>query len=301
MMRLKRVLEGLASVAIGVMLIANSVGALSWRVWWILLSLWPLLLVAIGLDLLGKGMRLNIIRVVSSLLVLAGLAYAVSLAPTSASAWKGAWSRGAEFSSTATEARGAQDAKLELSLPATRLSVRSGDEVFSASGRIPFGEPELSEKRRGDDLELEFRSEGGVPFVMTGGDSRVDVELGRDQIWELDIDLGATDATLDLSDLSISAAAIDAGVGVVDLSLGDPIDGEVRVGVSTGISDTTVRIPQGAEARVEVRTGLGGADVPDDWSRVRDMRAWETPGYSSAEERYLIVIEGGIGSVRIVR
>jgi hypothetical protein len=71
-MTVKRVFEGLTLVLIGVILLLNTTGSLPWSVWLHVLSLWPLLLVAAGLDIIAKGIDAEWLRVISSLLVIAG-------------------------------------------------------------------------------------------------------------------------------------------------------------------------------------------------------------------------------------
>ena len=87
MKRLNRVIEGLTTVSFGLILLANSAGVLSWRVWLTLFSLWPLLLIAIGVEIVGKGAKQDWLRVLSSLIVLGGLAWVVFVAPVAGCGW----------------------------------------------------------------------------------------------------------------------------------------------------------------------------------------------------------------------
>jgi len=80
-MDVRRFFSGLNVIAIGLILLANTLGYLSWSVWWNILSMWPLLLVAAGLDLLGKALEWKSMRAVSGLVVLAGLAFGALVLP----------------------------------------------------------------------------------------------------------------------------------------------------------------------------------------------------------------------------
>jgi len=301
MLRLKRVVEGLTTVTIGLMIIGNSVGLLSWRVWVTVLSLWPLLLVAIGLDLIGKGAKLNIVRVLSSLLVLGGLVYAASTAPGSGPLWTLRWSDSEPFEVAAERSRRIDEASARISLPAASIEIGEGSELFSATGRMPYAKPELAEERSGDRAELVLDSEGEGPVFLFADNAYATIGLDPEVEWELFVEAGAAEADVDLEGFRVAGVSVETGVAMVDLTLGEPVDGDVPVNISAGISDVKVRLPEGVEARVESSHGLGGIDTPSGWERAQGERVWESPGFSDARARYVIVVEAGIGSVDVVR
>ena len=61
-MDVRKVFSGLNIIVVGVILLANTLGYLPWSVWWTILSLWPLLLVAAGLDVLGSARRIVVTK-----------------------------------------------------------------------------------------------------------------------------------------------------------------------------------------------------------------------------------------------
>lgn len=304
MLRLKRIIEGLSTVTFGVMIVANSVGVLSWRVWATLISLWPLLLVALGIELIGKGAKIPVLRVLSSLLLLAGLLYAASTGPAGRFAWTVDWSGSEPFEVVAEDSSRVDEASARISIPAASLDIGEGSELFSASGRLPYGAPELTGEPSGSraDLVLDSATDGAViPFT---GNAFVDIGLDPDVVWDLEIDTGATEAEIDLSGMEVAGLSLETGAAVVDLALGEPWadgSGDVPINVSSGISVVTVRIPDGVEARVDSRFGLGSTNVPEGWSKVSDDHVWESEGYADARTRYVIVVEGGMGTVSVVR
>lgn len=83
-MDVRRAFSGLNVIAIGLILLANTLGYLPWSVWWNILSLWPLLLVAAGLDILGKAFGWQWVRALSGLVVLAGLVFGALVLPEGA-------------------------------------------------------------------------------------------------------------------------------------------------------------------------------------------------------------------------
>ncbi len=72
-----RVRWGITLILIGLVFLANNLGQLSWWVWYDLLHLWPVLLIVIGLEVIVKRSKLQILGYLSSLIVVATFAYVV--------------------------------------------------------------------------------------------------------------------------------------------------------------------------------------------------------------------------------
>jgi hypothetical protein len=79
-----RVFEGLGTVVIGTVLLGNTTGYVSWTVWLTFLTLWPVLLIALGVSIIGRGVGMPWLRIAARLLVWATLAVAVYVSLTGA-------------------------------------------------------------------------------------------------------------------------------------------------------------------------------------------------------------------------
>ncbi len=302
--RLNRVIEGLTTISIGVILLAQSVGALRWDAWLSVLSLWPLLLVAIGIDLIGKGTGTGLLRVASSAIVLAGLLYGAFVLPGAGSLWRGGWGMygmhgraGQEFERSAPPARGITQGRASVEGAVGELTVADGDDLAAASGRTPFGEPvfQVDTSGRRADVEISM-GDRGVSF-WPGPDAFMDVELSRDVEWDLVIDSGVSKLEADLSALQLSALKVSAGVTDARVTLGSDLEGEVPVAIEAGVSSIVVRVPRSVEARVVAETGLSNVSVGEGFDSVDGGR--QTSGYGRARDRYVISVKSGITDVKI--
>ncbi len=85
-----RVFEGLGTVIFGLVLLGNTTGYISWSVWWVVVTLWPALVIALGLSILAKGLGQSWLRIVATLVVWLTLAYAVAVS------WTGSTHRSAD-------------------------------------------------------------------------------------------------------------------------------------------------------------------------------------------------------------
>ena len=175
--------------------------------------------------------------------------------------------------------------------------------LVSVEADAPF-EPEFGISTRGTTADITMETGWSGPVVLFGDEPRAEVLLGKgapDPIaWEVTVDTGATDCVMDLSELSVESVNVDAALALLDLTLGYPADGvgEVPVTIESAFLDLSVWVPSDVEVRVESGIGLGDVNVGSDLDR--DGEAWESAGFDDADERFLISVEGGIGSVDVL-
>ncbi|MDZ4178708.1 MAG: DUF5668 domain-containing protein [Coriobacteriia bacterium] len=297
--RPNRVIEGLTTIAIGVILLAQSVGAVRWDVWLSVLSLWPLLLIAAGIDLIGKGTGAGLLRVLSSVVILGGLLYGAFVLPGISTSWTG-WgfrSGSAEEFSFSQPAARIDSGTARIKGAVGELTVGAGAELATASGVTPFGQPEFRVGTSGRSADVRISMGDDGPVFWPGGEARMDVTLSRDVVWDLVLDTGVSRLDADLSELSLSRLSLEAGVTDARITLGSDIDDEVRVLIEAGVSSVTVLIPSGTEARVVAETGL--STVHTDVVFAKDGNVRQTDGYDAARDRYLIEIKSGVTNVRV--
>ena len=301
----KRIFEGVTLVIIGVILLMNTTGALPWSVWLHVLSLWPLLLIAVGIDIVAKGIDAEWLRIVSSVLLIGGLLFGAFVLPVgdTAPGFGGLFgTRGVDFDIVETAGKRIASGSAVIQGGVGSYSVSDGDELVRVSGRSPHGEPAVSVVLEGTRALVDVMGPADrvwVPGVR--GSSRVDVRLSRDVIWDLELDTGVVDLDADLSGLVIRSVEARSGVSQVTLTLGDIPSGvnEVPVSVRGGVTNFTIRIPESVPARIEADAGLTNISVDRDIPRVTgEGRIWMTPGFES-DGGYDIRFEAGVSNVEV--
>ncbi len=319
-MAAKRVLPGLTVITIGLILLANTTGALPWSVWWSILMLWPLLLVAAGIDILGRSVGSTALRVLASLVVIGGLAYGALTGvngvrvPVLFGARTGqAFSHAAAHDPTVTFGVARIDAGL------SRLTLKAGDDLASANGRTPFGKPAFEVKggtprssvvptNPGDnggvaaDVSISSGNGNGVVAVPGPTDSFMDVTLDRSVLWEtLTLNAGLSDTTLDMSGLKVGSLTADMGLSNSTITFGP----ETRdATIKGGLSSMTLRVPASMAVEVDASNGLGSIRFDNGWTRVSGGTfdgVWRTDGFDAASAKLTIHLEAGLSSVDVQR
>lgn len=194
--------------------------------------------------------------------------------------------------------QGAQSARLKLEHGAGRLDLRSG----AAAGELLSGtfgsEVDYKARLDGDRLDVKLRTSTQFWNWFPGDSMNWDITLNRDVSISLDIDSGASAATLDLSDLKVAELDIDTGASSTEVTLPAKA-GNTRVDIDTGASSLVVRVPSGVAARIRVKSGISSINV--DRGRFPSLGdgLYQSTDYDAAANRADITIDAGVGSIDI--
>lgn len=302
----KALTEGLSTVAFGLIFLGQMLGYLDWDVWLNILRLWPLLLVALGLEIAGKGLKSEWVRALGNIVVIGGLAYG-ALVMTSTGGWSPVLfvqtGETLPFEFGADNLAGAEEGSARIEGGVGELTVSAGDPLATAEGRSPF-EPEfdVTNTSRSTDVRISLGEHSWGP---TTGSTELDVTLSRDVVWDLEVQAGVTEYDLDLSEIMLSRLVLDAGVsdGTVTLGSSDAGDaGEaIPVEIEAGVSALRIRVPEGDDVRVTIQEGLSGVDMRGGWDRSGHdgTRVYESDRFSDNGAYWDIEIQAGVGGITV--
>lgn len=289
-------------VASGAYLLAFNLGVVDVGPWGVLATWWPVILVAIGLDLLLGRVRgwAAVVFTVAVLAVVAAVAGIASLVPSLTTGDVGSHA-------VAVPVGPADAAVVDL-----RLEQGSG-----TIGPLPVGASDLLAGRtrvfEGSELRTRVRDSGttrrltvsswhrGPTVVIPGasGPQRWQLGLARALPTELRVEARAADLDLSLSGLTIPRMEADIVASSVTLALPDQA-GDCTVRVEATLSHLVLRIPDGVAARVRLDRALSSVRITAAGLRqVRDD-LFEMPGYDSARRRADIVVDARVARIDVV-
>jgi hypothetical protein len=212
--------------------------------------------------------------------------------------------RGFETEEATIPLEGAGEARVHIGHGAGRLRVSSGagpDELLSGS----FGGGlEQKVKREGDvlDVKLNVRVSGAsfaFPWMWWGPGRSLDweVNLNEDIPLSLNLETGASDTRVDLSDLRVTDLRLQTGASSSEITL--PANaGHTKAVIRSGAASVKVRVPDGVAARI--KAGGGMADIQVNKSRFpRVGGVYQSEDYATAENKVDIDIETGVGSISV--
>jgi hypothetical protein len=297
-------------IGAGVMLLLSNLGYLPWESWGVLWRLWPLLIIALGIDLL-IGQRSVIGAIVSAvlILVLIGGIVLIALFAQNIPAVS-EWIQQPEFQTRHVEyaLASVEQATVYIdwtSVPGYLSPLEDSPNLIE--GDIDYlGELTFDVNVRGDraNVKLDSRSTGiwFWPFDLGDqSDKRWDVGLNPDVPLDLTFDAGSGPCDLDLAGLQISSLVLDAGSGPIDLAL--PSGSTFETEIDGGSGPITIVLPRNMGARVELDSGSGPFSPDARFELVKGKRhgdsTWETDNYRTAEHTILLKIDQGSGPITI--
>ncbi len=282
-------------VAAGILLLLNTLGIVDWSLWRMLAYLWPILLIAVGLDaIIGRRSTLGsvVVALVTLALIFGSILY-LNTGSSGAGPTSYKISQGLE---------GAASARIEIRAETGSLHLNplpEGDLLMA-------GEVQLRQDRR---LEQDFQRDGEAavyrlgssgagalaPQIGPGQQDTWDLQLNPEVPTDLSVVSGAGDSTLNLERMALSSLDLKVGVGSATATL--PERGQYKAAVKGGIGALRLRVPQGVAARIQATSGLGGVQVDGDFERQGNV--YVSPGFETASNRADITINTGIGKVTV--
>ncbi len=310
----------------GVIWLLTNMGIIPSENLWILIRLWPVLIIIAGIDILFSR-RFAVIGALLGLLAIAGVIY-ILLYGNNLGVETTPQPRTETFRA---ELGNTESATLDLNLSIQESNIHaltdSGDLILAKIGHI--GEIEFTVTGTSSKL-VKLRQIGiegwynwFLPTVQ-GEDLTWDIGLSPDVPLDLSVDAGTGKSDLDLSGLELDQFQFDASTGVstiilpassegyktqLEASTGAmtvvlPSDSNLTVSLDGSTGKVTFDIPDGAAVKIEVRNGgTGNLELPSWITKVegladRDEGTYQTEGFDQAEYQLVIVIEDiGTGNI----
>lgn len=283
-------------ILLGFAFLGQELGLIDVSIWTLLWRLWPVWLIAMGLDLMlgrrtANGSWIILGVVVAIVIVVAGLGGPFSLRTAGLG----------DPVAVSQPLGGAKRAEVLIDASVSRLQITSGGIDTLVEGTITpleWERIEQDERISGDKLvyELKSQGQGQVLPVNTNGPSTWDLQLSDRVPMELRIDAGVGESRIDIAQVQLTSLKLDTGVGETEVVL--PGQGRYKVEVDSGVGSVTLRLPRGLAARIHADQGIGAVRVDGAFER-ESKSSYISPNFSQAENRAEIEIDGGVGEIVI--
>lgn len=290
--------EGYAGATVvtglGVLFLLGNLGYLTLSAWDLILRLWPLFIVAVGLDLLiGKREAWSAIAGIAIGLVITGGIFWLVVTSSAAITYN---SELVDLNrSGATSSRGT------ISMPVGRLDLETGaegDVLLSARMRVNSNESvdkSVSVTDGAATFKLEGRGYAGfAPFSSHGGQEEWLVRLNAQSSYALDIDVAVGEILLDFTGLKITDLSVETAVGKTVLTL--PEGGSFKGKLQKAIGLTEIWVPKGAPVRIYFERALTATSQPADFKV--NGRTISSPSFTESSGMDLTV-SSAIGAINV--
>jgi hypothetical protein len=260
-----------------------------------LADLWPLILIVIGLELIVRRTMHGAAMDIATILVLliAGLG-AIAYVATGP-----AISGGTHTFTTTAPGGGLSTAALDLEVGAADLNVVAdsslGTDLYKAVITYSGPAPEVTLDKSTGTLRITQQGEFGF---FGSRHLTVDLHINPSASWSFNLNSGATNATLKLTNVKVTSLEANSGAVRLDLTLGPP-KGIVPIRVNGGAPNVRVHRPSGVAISVRLSGGALNLNADGHHTASLGTASWQSDGYSSATDAYSIEVNGGACNVTI--
>lgn len=279
-------------ILVGVVALLANLGVVGAGFWDRMFQLWPLVLVAIGLEVLTSheparsATRLGAFALV---LVMAAAATIYAVSP-----WLPASSPSSSGSSSAPIGE-LSAGNLQLSLGAGKLTLSSADlgtdlyrAGYSSTGVAPGRSFQV------ESGTLKVRVNDSFPGGWPGGNgNQLDLTLNHSIPWDVTVNAGGVSGTIDLRDVNLSSLNVNSAAGTLAVKLGAP-SANTSLDFNGVAHHVTISAPAGTQIRVHA-SGIASNIALPDGRRLTGAfsdQSWQSGGYPGTAGSYSIEMAG---------
>ncbi len=302
-MSIKRVIWGSILIIIGLLFALKNFGVIDFD-WFMLFSLWPLILIFVGITLLPMKNAYKIILIIASLII--GIAVVFSTYDENSYSGCNRWHSEEvlidqdttvqnlfiPFDSTITRA------SLEFDAAAGKFSIEGAStNLIDFNGSGIFGGYNISAIDSDSSKNIKLTLENGN-IKIAKHKSKGIVRLNTLPLWNMKLSAGVSEINADLSPFKVKDVKIEGGVSGIDIKFGELYQ-LINISVETGVSSITIRIPKSSGCRIVTEGALNNKDFEGFSKKEND--SYETDNLNTANNKIFITIEAGLSHLIIIK
>ncbi|NLJ90740.1 MAG: hypothetical protein GX323_07550 [Clostridiales bacterium] len=278
---------GLFLIVIGLLLLLFNLGYINFNVFTSFFDLWPLLLIAIGINIIFKNNRI-VSYITWGLFFVIIIAYGIFTQDNSNTM--------IGFNSVAVEKFSeTKYGNLNLGIGASKIIMDSTDkDLISADLR---GRPLDFNERYKNNNEIAIIDFQSRKFNIRGQEKHkavYDFYLNKDVIWDINFDLGAVSCEINLEDIPVKNIDLDSGASDLTFILGNKHD--LNFEIDTGASNINIVIPKDVGLKIDIDSALSNSNIKD-MNLIKRGDYYISQNYDNASIRINLDIDMGLGNI----
>lgn len=294
-MKIARIRNGVILISLGIVFLLNNLGYVPWAVWFRILSLWPVILIAIGIEIIFRKTHLSFLTILSPLLFMAailGPTYFQKMELSKVYRAPERYQYGEDLDTSVTKVTAI------VQLRAGNLEISSDTErLISAKldyrKRKPVTTCEYSGFDSSATIEIRDRERGWKGWSWRGwGAKDWEIKLTDRIPINLRIYAKATDGELDLSDLKLKNLNLDIKAANFNIKLGGLID-QLNGRIESDASWLYLLIPEDIGLKIENHAKLTSTSFSE-LSILKYDNIYQTSNFEQASQKIVLSLEGSV-------
>ena len=291
-----KIFWGLLFVLIGGLAFAGNFGYVDVQ-WDNLWRLWPIFIIALGLSMISmKNVIWRIIVTIMAILTLGGVAWVMV----------GNYQNSGDLQSYTATIQKASDkvkqAVIKVQTGASSLQIGTTNQEEIANIALESNVANLSKTSEisgeTQKISIGMSAKSGSDWLVGNTRNLWDIDLTRNLPLTLNVESGASNIDIDVSEAQLTAMDIRAGVSNIVVKLGNRED-LANVYVESGVSSIIFKIPEGSGVQLKLEGGLISKNISG-LEEITD-NVYQTTGYEQAKKQVNISGEIGVSSFSVER
>ncbi|MDF2547961.1 MAG: hypothetical protein K0R93_2859 [Anaerosolibacter sp.] len=287
----KNIGAGIILILLGIFWMLENLGFITWSLWDGINDLWPLVFVIIGVNIIfKKNAFVPMITWILFFLILIGYGFFQGQRLGQLSPINGG-------NVQITKETGASRGVLDLDFGAGNVFIGNTKE-FLVDANVPnaYIQNKVSHRDGGKTVDVQFK-EKKHRFIIQRKDRDYHFRLNEDMLWDIDMDMGAANGTVDFSQLNVKDIDIDAGAVDLELVFGNIIE-MANVKIDAGAANINMTIPDTVGVKVKLDGALKDSNLKElGWNNQEGV--YLSPNYEDAEKKINIDMDMGAGSLDV--
>jgi hypothetical protein len=283
----------LVLLGFGTILLLGNLHYMQYSGFALFIRLWPILLVAIGLDVfLGHRGSIwsNLIRIMLGLMLVGGIIWLATMSPF--------FSLGMKTVPFEQNLDRATQSDVRFSVAVGELNLTGGaknDELVSGTAGLPKEmtlEPVYTAPDNGKS-SLTLEGNGVVILPINSATSPWNFDINSRIPIDLDSEVGVGEMQIDLTGTHVSKLETKMGVGQTTITL--PAGVDVNAMVSSAIGELVIRVPRGSKVEIKTSKALVGTSLPDGY--IQENGIIRSPAAKAGAHKITLNVDLAIGSI----
>lgn len=311
----KRLFDALTLITIGIVLLLNTTGVVSWSIWLNLIKLWPVWIISAGIMLIFSWSNLS--RLIGAL-----INYLIFLAVIIISIT----SQSLNFNFNIFNTKSNQEnlvqnevvinqndfedeidsLNLNINMSIGKFSVVDSTQSHLLKVNSKYSknidEPLMTQELEEDSLNINFQENNKGAFLIGNPGSEYGFDVGNSKrVESLNIKLGAGEGQIDLSELDITNFVAEVGGGSLDINLGRGASPAAPLNLKVGLGHINLTLDENIGYKINYKVGLGsiqleGQEVDNAWSK---DGTYTSENFDESEKQIELNVDVGLGSLTI--
>lgn len=291
-----KIFWGLLFILVGGLVLANNFGLIEVH-WLNVWRLWPLAIIALGLSIFSlRNLIWHIFIIIFIVLSLGAIAWVAITNDSSVQSLK-------SYETTIQKiSDNIKQVEVSIKAGASSLRINTADQEPIVKSKLDSNVANISETSvtsgETQQINLTMNINKTNQWWLGSMQNSWNVNIARNLSLQLNVDAGASDAEIDMSEAQLRAVDIKAGASSVILKIGNKED-VANVNIESGVSSIIIRVPTTSGVQLQIESGLVTKQLAN-LSEVHE-NTYESPDYAQSKNKINIISKIGVSSFTIER